>query len=106
MNYIEATMDFKLWVENTDWDFSHEEGFGGKVQQKEIDGVSIVYQMQSNGNVQLSSIRVKHKDRKMGKARSAIIEFLRETDNAGKSVELVGRGNPLGEPKMLRHAGK
>ena len=45
MNYIEATMDFKLWVENTDWDFSHEEGFGGKVQQKDIDGVSIVYQM-------------------------------------------------------------
>ena len=82
-------MDFKLWVENTDWDFSHEEGFGGKVQQKDIDGVSIVYQMQSNGNVQLSSIRVKHKDRKMGKARSAIIEFLRETDNAGKSVELL-----------------
>ena len=131
MNYIEATMDFKLWVENTDWDFSHEEGFGGSIQQKDIDGVSIVYQMQSNGNVQLSSIRVKHKDRKMGKARSAIREFLKETDNAGKSVELiaspldnkthlgklvafyqslgfeiVGMGNPLGEPKMLRHAGK
>ncbi len=120
-------MDFKLWVENID--FSHEEGFGGNIQRKDIDGVSITYQMQSNGNVQLSSIRVKHKDRRMGKARSAMTEFLKEVDKAGKKVELiaspldgkthlgklvafykslgfeiVGMGNPLGEPKMERPA--
>ena len=119
-------MNFKIWLENFEWDFSHEESFGGAVQKKNIGGVLIVFQMQSNGNVGLSSIRVPHKERRKGKARLALREFLKETDKAGKPVELIaspldkktdireliafyqsegfeisGRGNSLGEPKMI-----
>jgi hypothetical protein len=120
-------MNFKIWLENFEWDFSHEESFGGTVQQKNIGGVRIVFQMQSNGNVGLSSIRVPIKERRKGKARLALSVFLKETDKAGKPVELiaspldkktdireliafyqsegfeiVGRGNAFGEPKMVR----
>ena len=109
------------------WNFEHESDFGGNVQEQKIGNARIVYQMQRSGNVELGSIRVPHKHRGKGEAKTAIREFLSGTDKAGKTVELLaspldrktnvtklvkfyqsegfkltGKTNYAGEPKMVR----
>ncbi len=107
--------------------FDHEPGFYGSVHEAKIGDATVQYQMASNGNIELSSVRVPTKNRGKGEARRAVQELLAEADRRGLGVQLIaspldsktklgklvdfykslgfevsGRGNPAGDPKMVR----
>lgn len=100
----------------------------GKIAEMKIGSSVIVYTfMDAARQIELQSLRTPASKRGSGSGRSAMVEFLRQTDDAGIDVKLLaspldrktridklvafyesfgfkvaGKGNMAGEPNMLR----